>query len=991
MRTSPRGRRGRGRGRTSSQRDHISPDETGLRDNPSPVPPSPSSCNREEFEAWKTWTSFCIELGRLPPNTGIVDVFGWLSHEGEIRQVDIFSRPNGDQLPCAKVQFSETPAHVFGAAGHRSYEIKHEGRRWTVTVDKFYGWNDTKMIKNQYPQKILLQLYSLTFGVKLGELRMKEMKTFKPPPGHRHFGLELQHSKLTVTFLVPSSASGTAFREFKFIVPVAQMKVVYYQGCADETATLVIPLSIPPEYYYKNTNLASTITADGRSWRAQDSWFRATDLVANFESPQFHPVTINDNLVDDPEFTDIGRWTTMKFRVEARSEALHHLQLALEDLNVGFIHSKNYEFEPGSSAAIWSLLGHPSTSSSALALLESDSRRIRLRFDVRYQLEVCISRGHLNEHLITEEFLQTLSSFDDSVEPRSGLEYLVDQDLVLEDPMELFKRAEIKAYHQPSRLPHYCTLVRKAIITPTTIRLSTPVAETSNRVVRHYASLQDRFLRIQFLDEREQGKPGFKATNEAIYTRMLRTMYQGIRIGDRLYEFLAFGSSQLRECGAYFFCPTQTTSCDDIRKWMGNFDHIKVVAKYAARLGQCFSTTREIRGMPCPQTRMVPDIERNGYCFSDGVGIISKFLSRLIVEEMALDVFDEPTAFQIRMGGCKGVLTVWPQARGMEVHVRPSQEKFTAQFKALEVVRCSKVATATLNRQTIAILESLKVPAKVFTALLDRHLARFQKSMTDKDEAIDLLTQFVDENQNTLIIAELLKANFISGNTKELFVDSILNLWRAWSLKLIKEKARIHIEQSAFVLGVVDETGTLRGHSKDTEGSREKDVNKLPQIFLQLSSPKIFNKTTIIKGICIVGRNPSLHPGDIRVVQAVDNPNLRHLKDVVVFPSTGDRPIPSMLSGGDLDGDDFFVIWDQELIPPEWNNPPMSYSGPKPKEVDTVTVDDLREFFVSYQKNDVLGLVASSHLGYADFLKKHGPKDEKCELTRASNTYITFY
>jgi RNA-dependent RNA polymerase len=61
----------------------------------------------------------------------------------------------------------------------------------------------------------------------------------------------------------------------------------------------------------------------------------------------------------------------------------------------------------------------------------------------------------------------------------------------------------------------------------------------------------------------------------------------------------------------------------------------------------------------------------------------------------------------------------------------------------------------------------------------------------------------------------------------------------------------------------------------------------------------------------------------------------------------------------------------------EWNYPPMNYAQPKPQEsTRDVTVDQLRDFFVSYMKNDVLGVVAYAHLAHAD---KFGPKHVKCE------------
>ncbi|KAJ4148758.1 hypothetical protein NW765_014449 [Fusarium oxysporum] len=334
-------------------------------------------------------------------------------------------------------------------------------------------------------------------------------------------------------------------------------------------------------------------------------------------------------------------------------------------------------------------------------------------------------------------------------------------------------------------------------------------------------------------------------------------MYKGVRIGDRFYEFLAFGNSQLRVNGAYFFCPTEHLSCDDIRRWMGQFSHIKVVAKYAARLGQCFSTTRELHAISAPAIQQIPDIERNGYCFTDGIGKISSFLAQLISEDMILDVIARPSAFQFRMGGCKGVLAIWPNdTKVMEVHIRESQKKFESDSKGLEIIRSAAMATATLNRQTITILECLGVPIASFTNLLDHQLRSYELAMEDNDVAIDMLTKFVDENN----ISDLLRAGFKTDDLQEPFVVNVLKLWRSWSLKLLKEKARIQVQKSAFVLGCVDETGTLRGHSSETEGSEDKAIDRLPQIFIQLSDATHYNKTQVISGVCIIGRNPSLHP-----------------------------------------------------------------------------------------------------------------------------------
>jgi len=65
----------------------------------------------------------------------------------------------------------------------------------------------------------------------------------------------------------------------------------------------------------------------------------------------------------------------------------------------------------------------------------------------------------------------------------------------------------------------------------------------------------------------------------------------------------------------------------------------------------------------------------------------------------------------------------------------------------------------------------------------------------------------------------------------------------------------------------------------------------------------------IIEGKLVVSRNPCTHPGDVRLLKGVNRPEFRHLFNVVVFPSTGDRPLCNMMSGGDLDGDVYFVCW----------------------------------------------------------------------------------
>lgn len=465
-----------------------------------------------------------------------------------------------------------------------------------------------------------------------------------------------------------------------------------------------------------------------------------------------------------------------------------------------------------------------------------------------------------------------------------------------------------------------------------------------------------------------------------VFTRIKRAMVNGLNVGDRHYEFLAFGNSQFRENGAYFFAPTLYLSAEKIRAWMGSFSEIKVVAKYAARIGQCFSTTRAIGGSKAFLVE-IHDVKRNGFCFTDGVGKLSPFLAQLVAVELniPLSASGPPSVFQFRLGGCKGVVAISPDAKFREIHIRPSQYKFAAPHEGLEIIRWSQFAAASLNRQLILVLSTLGVSDKVFMQKLKLQLSNLEQAMTDEKMALSLLQKDIDANQMTLAIAGMILEGF--QRVREPFMTSLLQLWRAWSIKYLKEKAKISISDGALLLGCTDETGKLKGHydlepQKGPLSALDKEKS-LPEVFVQLSKGP-GNKPWVVEGPMLLARNPSLHPGDIRVVRGVDIPELHYLKDVVAFPQTGDRDLASMCSGGDLDGDDYLVMWDKDLLAHEWNHEPMDYEPPHPLELDRkITIDDITSFFVKYMKNDNLPTIAHAHVAQAD-LADDGVKDHKC-------------
>ena len=138
--------------------------------------------------------------------------------------------------------------------------------------------------------------------------------------------------------------------------------------------------------------------------------------------------------------------------------------------------------------------------------------------------------------------------------------------------------------------------------------------------------------------------------------------------------------------------------------------------------------------------------------------------------------------------------------------------------------------------------------------------------------------------------------------------------------------------------------------------------------------------TEIIEGDVLVTRNPATHPGDIRMLKCVDKPQLRYLFNVVVFSSKGERPQCNMMSGGDLDGDTYFVTWDKELlsyVKLENIQPPADYSKCELiKEKPDST--ELEDYFVFYLQRDVLGLVSRLWLMLCDKYGQDGPSHDDC-------------
>ncbi|KAK0558876.1 hypothetical protein OC861_006805, partial [Tilletia horrida] len=277
---------------------------------------------------------------------------------------------------------------------------------------------------------------------------------------------------------------------------------------------------------------------------------------------------------------------------------------------------------------------------------------------------------------------------------------------------------------------------------------------------------------------------------------------------------------------------------------------------------------------------------------------------------------------------------------------------------SLEVAdACTSASHFFLNRPMIALLESLGIPAQTFLDLQKETVNSLEKALMTPLDAARILKRG-GVGQATKL------GRILKGLNGSLMGQDNLNAMRripflrhcvlaavTLGLRAIKYHGRIFVPESCTVMGVMDETETLK------EG----------QIYVCLRSPRGLRK--VLKGKCLVARSPTMHPGDIQIAHAIGEVESTHplwaLHNCIVFSSKGSRPLPTMLAGGDLDGD-LYNVSQYGPIMPARTYPSGAYPIVKPNTLPRIS-----------DVADQLGRIATMHLVHAD-QSKDGVLDPAC-------------
>lgn len=698
---------------------------------------------------------------------------------------------------------------------------------------------------------------------------------------------------------------------------------------------------------------------------------------------------------DDPwirttDFTPsgaVGRSNT--YRISVRPRSLAQLQKAL-----GYLQSRRVRVLQGNSQEKIRVQDEPDFGEPMSDPFFSFQSEKRLSFKVMFMVNAVVHKGIINQHQMSEMFFDLLRSQTEELN-LVALKHIYAYKRPIYDAyrtldyVQKWLMKNPKLFQRPDQMDDIVE-VRRLAITPSKAYCLPPEVELSNRVLRHYRNKSDRFLRVTFMDEAMQTLNKNVLTYYAapivreitsnsnpqrttMFKRVKSVLYNGFHLCGRKYSFLAFSSNQLRDRSAWFFAEDKNTSVDGIKNWMGKFTN-RNVAKCAARMGQCFSSTYATVEVPSREVNPnFPDVERNGFVFSDGIGMISTDLANKVADKLQLST-KRPSAYQIRYAGFKGVVACWPaKSHGHRLQLRPSMKKFDSNHTTLEICSWTRFQPGFLNRQIVTLLSALEVEDDVFWRMQELMVSRLDRMLEDTDMAFDVLTASCTDQGNTA--AMMLAAGFRPQSEPHL--RGMLSSIRVSQLGDLREKSRIFVPSGRWLMGCLDELGILE------QG----------QCFIQVSTPSLedcfvnhgseFSETEknleVIEGLVAIAKNPCLHPGDVRILEAVDVPGMRHLYDCLVFPQNGDRPHPNEASGSDLDGDLYFVTWDGNLIPPSkrsWT--PMDYEpGTVKQKPRMVTHADIIEFFSINMVNESLGTICNAHVVHAD-LSDYGALDEKC-------------
>ena len=444
-------------------------------------------------------------------------------------------------------------------------------------------------------------------------------------------------------------------------------------------------------------------------------------------------------------------------------------------------------------------------------------------------------------------------------------------------------------------------------ITPYSIRIKKESFHQSSRFLRLYFH-NDNFIKVEFKDENDtqlysNGHYAHCPKKLANQITGLSKLYykffkEGFNLCGKRYIFLLNPTNCMRANSLWLLEENEyNTKKDFYYKDLG-LDSLVInnkipFSKLLSRLSQNFTSSYGFKnklneeGFKC---EIIDDIKNSkGDLYNDGCGMISYPLMKEICDDMNKGEF--ASAIQIRYKGAKGVLVVNPKIEGKKIILTKSMVKFKCEnTEDLEVIRFSKYSPGYLNLQIIILLILNGISKGRIFDIAKKEVSNYRNYKMVKD---NLPIKNIEFDK---VLKNIQKNNLILEQQKDYMSKIARSTYIYNRLSNISKKYRFHMKNCCFLIGVCDFDNILEEN----------------EIFVQICQEK---KKKIITGDILVTKNPCLSVYDLQKVKGVKNSFFsEYFTNVIVFPSKGKVPLPSKITGSDLDGDIYWVCWEKSFL-----------------------------------------------------------------------------
>lgn len=654
-----------------------------------------------------------------------------------------------------------------------------------------------------------------------------------------------------------------------------------------------------PAYFWKSKIPMQKLTD---TYHLKD-WERAVEIPLDEFSRDIMKhkavTTSKDPIVPGGQFPNhtikLSNWTVYRLEFDIplkSSKNKAKLPLCPENLS-----HESLEKKINKATGCATILTSPIQVRRATKVIDIDTNTSRMSFEVQYMIEHAFNLKILREYNVEVDFFNKMRQLPI---PAACLflkllsapqQRIYNPDTVINQIYSLTK--DHIGYQLP--IPDDCLLVRKVLVTPTSIYPLQPTIEPMNHVQYHFRKHADRFLLVQFTDEDLSpvsptlpidDKEEIDTQNHKVYDRIYQVLRKGLRIARRTYEFLGTSTDDLRVHQCWFFAKTDEINRADILTWMGDFRELTKVAAFVAFSGQGFAPRLMDLELKKEEIEEVDDYNYNGYVYTNDCGKMSPQIAQDIARELELHY--TPSVIRFNLAGAKGILMLSNFLTKRKIQLRTTQIKFNCKRLTLEVIKVSKPTKVYLNRRAIALLSSLGIKNYVFQDLLNETITQYKQEMLPRDEvSYDLAGEFYSDGRMDKF-QNIIDCGFL--DTNDPFINNLMSAYRNNTLREIREDCKLYVHHGVKVFAIMDETGTL--------GPEE--------VFIQITDPSgLTVNRRIVEGPCLIYRDSSCFPGDARVVTAVNEIKLRHYTNVLVYSSIDVRDLPSACSNDDIDQDNF--------------------------------------------------------------------------------------